>query len=90
MFRKISQGGNGMKDSKDVETFLTEIEKELPPIVFRNWKRWRDVLPMSPRTLANQDSLGTGPKERVYMGRAVGYPRASFMQYLRDITRVDQ
>lgn len=61
------------EEKKDIEAFLADIEKVLPPVVFRNWPRWKDVLPMSPRSVANDDCLGIGPKERIYMGRNAGY-----------------
>ena len=65
------------------EQVLAAIESELPPVVFRNWYKWRDVLPMAPRTVANDDSKGDGPKEKVFVGRNAGYPRAAFVEYLR-------
>ena len=65
------------------EQVLSAIESELPPVVFRNWHKWRDVLPMAPRTVANDDSKGNGPKEKVFVGRNAGYPRAAFVDYLR-------
>ena len=65
------------------EQILAAIAQELPPIVFRNWHKWRDVLPMVPRTTANDDSLGKGPAEFVFVGRQKGYPRAAFVDYLR-------
>jgi len=65
------------------EALLADIARELPPIVFRNWKRWRDIIPMAPRTVANEDSLGKGPKEFVYVGRVKGYPKEAFIDYLR-------
>jgi len=77
-----------MEEKRNIETFLADIEKKLPPIVFRNWYQWKDVLPMSPRSVANDDSLGIGPKEKIYMGRNAGYPRASLMAYLRAKSRV--
>ena len=67
---------------------FSELEKALPPIVFRNWKGWRDVLPIAPRTCANEDSLGRGPKEKIMCGRVVGYPRASFIEWLQERSRV--
>lgn len=67
---------------------FTELEKVLPPIVFRNWYRWRDVLPIAPRTVANDDSLGLGPKEKIMCGRVCGYPRNSLLEYLRAKSRV--
>ncbi len=65
------------------EQILAAIEKELPPVVFRNWHRWREVLPMAPRTVANEDSRGEGPTEKVFMGRNAGYPKQAFLEYLR-------
>jgi len=76
------------EDQKNVKTFLTAIEEVLPPVVFRNWPKWRDVLPMAPRTVANDDSLGRGPKEKVMCGRVCGYPRSAFLDYLRAKSRV--
>jgi hypothetical protein len=67
---------------------FSELEKVLPPIIFRNWRGWRDVLPIAPRTVANEDCLGTGPSEKVMVGRVVGYPRASLIQWLRERSRV--
>jgi hypothetical protein len=76
------------KENRNIEMLLADIEKILPPIVFRNWPKWRDVLPVSPRTVANDDSLGVGPKEKIYIGRNAGYPRSSLMEYLRAKSRV--
>jgi hypothetical protein len=76
------------EEKKDIEAFLADIEKVLPPVVFRNWPKWRDVLPMSPRSVANDDCLGIGPADRIYMGRNCGYPRRPFMAYLRAKSRV--
>ena len=76
------------KEDHSIETLLSDIEKILPPIVFRNWHRWKDVLPMSPRSVANDDCLGIGPAERIYMGRNAGYPRAALMDYLRKKSRL--
>jgi hypothetical protein len=65
------------------EQVLSAIAEELPPVVFRNWHKWRDVLPMAPRTVANDDSIGKGPKEKVFVGRNAGYPKQAFLEYLR-------
>lgn len=48
--------------------YFSELEKVLPPIVFRNWPKWRDVLPIAPRTVANEDSKGSGPTGKVMIG----------------------
>jgi hypothetical protein len=65
------------------EQILAAIAEQLPPVTFRNWKRWGDVLPFAPGTVANDDSLGTGPKERVFVGRVCGYPKAALVDYMR-------
>lgn len=74
--------------NQKIDLLLADIEKVLPPIVFRNWPDWRDVLPMSPRSVANDDSLGVGPVERIYVGRNAGYPRAALIGYLRKKARL--
>jgi len=67
---------------------FSELEQELPPIVFRNWARWRDFIPYAPRTLANEDSRGTGPKERILCGRVVGYPRKGLIEWLKERSKI--
>jgi hypothetical protein len=69
------------------EKFLAAIAAELPPVVFKNWHKWRDVLPVAPGTIANDDSLGKGPKDFVFMGRVKGYSRAAMIDYLREKIR---
>lgn len=67
------------------EKFLAMIETQLPPIVFKNWRGWRDVLPVAPGTVANDDcqNPSRGPKEFVFVGRVKGYPKAAMIEYLR-------
>ena len=74
--------------TKSFEEALAAIEQALSPVVFRNWKKWGDVIPLSPRSVANDDSKGIGPKEKLYMGRHAGYTRTSFMDYLRSKSRM--
>jgi hypothetical protein len=71
------------------EKFLAMIEAQLPPIVFKNWRGWRDVLPFAPGTVANDDCQipSRGPKEFVYVGRVKGYPKAAMIDYLREKVR---
>jgi hypothetical protein len=76
-----------MDDDKKHFDF-SELERALPPIVFRNWKGWRDVLPITPRSMANFDCLGTGPKERPMCGRVVGYPRAALIAWLKERSKI--
>ena len=70
------------------EPDLSELEKILPPIVFRNWSRWRDVLPIAPRTVANLDSRGAGPREKVMCNHVCGYPRAALIAWLKGRSKV--
>lgn len=60
------------------------LERELPPIVFRNWENWKKYLPISPRYMANLDSLGQGPDEKVMVGGITGYTRESIIRFLQD------
>lgn len=39
---------------------------------------------VNPRTLANHDSLGTGPKGRFKFGRKTAYPIEAFLQWLEE------
>jgi len=64
------------------------LEKELPPVVFRTWAKWGDYIPYAPGTVANEDSMGTGPKERIICGRVVGYPRHALIEWLKSRTKV--
>ena len=69
------------------EQILAAIAEQLPPIVFKNWKKWRDVLPMAPGSVANDDVLHKGPKEFVFVGRVKGYTREAMVDYLREKVR---
>jgi len=71
------------------EAMLAKIAEELPPIVWRNWKRWRDVLPFAPLSVANDYSRGIGPKEFIFSGRVKGYPKDALLDYARGKMRFD-
>lgn len=58
------------------------LEPELPPIVFRNHPQFKELTGYSPRTIANYDSVGAGPAQRITLGRVVGYPRDSLIRWL--------
>lgn len=38
---------------------------------------------LNARTLANEDSLGTGPKGRIKVGRKVAYPVESLIEWMK-------
>ncbi len=71
------------------EALLAKIAGELPPVVWRNWKRWREVLPFAPLSVANDDARHCGPAEFVFSGRLKGYPRESLIDYLRGKIRFE-
>jgi len=71
-----------------IEEALGAIAEQLPPVVFRNWKKWSNVIPISQRTLANLDSLGTGIDERIILGNVTGYPKNAMLDFLRKRMRV--
>jgi len=79
---------NTKRSEDDLPESLKAIARELPPVVFRNWRRWRDVLPMAPGSVANDDCLGIGPKERIFVGRVCGYPKRSLLEYMAEKTKV--
>ena len=47
--------------------------KELPPYVARTFPRFRELLGLSARTLANMDCQGRGPEKRILFGNVVAY-----------------
>lgn len=54
----------------------------LPPIVFRNNLRLEELTGFSPRTLANTDSNGIAPRDRVKVGKVCGYPKDMLTYWL--------
>jgi hypothetical protein len=64
------------------QDILSNLKKELPPVVYRNFKRFKELTGYSPRSIANLDCQGMGPTERVYCGRVAGYPRESLINWL--------
>ncbi len=42
---------------------------------------------ISPKTIANADSLGKGPKKRLIIGRRVCYPVQDLINWIRDIAK---
>lgn len=69
-----------MKNHRVLET----LEKELPPVVARKEVYRLTGGLISPRHLANLDSAGLGPKERIKIGRHVAYDRDLFIAWMSD------
>lgn len=67
---------------------FSELREILPSYVPRNWKDWRYYIPYSPRTVANEDSKGRGPKKRMLIGNVVCYERDSLIEFLMSRSRV--
>lgn len=66
------------------EQFLDDLAAKLPAWVPRNRvKELTDGLVAS-KTLANADSLGSGPAEKIYVGRYVAYPKEAFIMWLQN------
>ncbi|MGE4297917.1 MAG: hypothetical protein AB7E47_07800 [Desulfovibrionaceae bacterium] len=64
------------------ENFISEIRLALPPVFARDAVGRLTGGLISPRTLANLDSLGKGPRQRVRVGRKVAYSREAFISWL--------
>lgn len=62
------------------------LEPVLPPILFRNHPKFKEWIGFSPRTVANFDSQGIGPDERVKIGGICGYPKESILGWLEKRT----
>lgn len=66
------------------ESVFTRLSSELPPVVARA------AVPkllgglVSAGTLANEDSAGTGPAGRFYLGKKAAYEREALVAWLRD------
>jgi hypothetical protein len=66
------------------------LEPVLPPIVFRNYPKFKEQTGYSPRTVANEDCRGTGPDQRLIVGHVTGYPRDSLIRWLEARTNRPQ
>jgi len=66
---------------------LISIADNLPPVLARkDVSRYLGGI-ISPKTLANLDSLGEGPSGRFKVGRTVVYPTAALLMWLEERSR---
>ena len=73
---------NAVKLSESKNQAIESLRQALPPIIWRaDRQAWR-LLPLSPRTVANRDSLGEGPSGRVVLRGRVGYERDALLAWL--------
>ncbi|HOC60646.1 MAG TPA: hypothetical protein PKN70_11890 [Smithellaceae bacterium] len=63
---------------------LSALKEFLPPFVARNWSDWKKYITVARGTIANADSLGTGPKKRVTIGNVVCYERDALIAWLEE------
>ena len=67
-----------------------EILDSIPPVLWRTDPLFKTLTGISRRSMANMDSLGQGPSERIVMGKSrVGYPKAALVEWLSKRMRVD-
>lgn len=62
---------------------------DLPPLISRSLVGKITGGLIAPRTMANLDSLGKGPRKRVRVGKKVAYPREAFVDWLLGRMEVD-
>lgn len=60
---------------------LNELLAAWPPVISRDRVAEYTGGLISPKSLANLDSLGKGPFRRVKLGRRVGYPARDFAEW---------
>ena len=56
---------------KMTEAILNQLEKLMPPLIARTHPQFKTWTGVGGRRMANLDSLGQGPKERVLLGREI-------------------
>lgn len=66
------------------EKIKTEIEHALgpAPYVMRSDPMRQRIDGLTPGVIANMDSAGTGPRERVMVGRKVAYLRGPYVEWV--------
>lgn len=62
--------------------FFDSLEQELPPLVLRSQIYSITGGLVANKTLANADSLGTGPSQRVLCGSRIAYPKKALIEWL--------
>ena len=77
-----------MKEKKHTPDLSVLADLIPMPYVPRNWKKWNDFIPISPRTIANEDSKGTGVKKRIIIGNVCAYEKYSLIEWLESRSKV--
>lgn len=66
-------------------TVLAPLLDMLPPIIARKQVKYFTGGLLTSKKVSNDDFLGKGPKVRVKVGSAVGYPKAHFLAYMESL-----
>lgn len=61
---------------------LGDLIPQFPPLIARKAVKWFTGGGLTPKTLANDDKKGKGPKTRKVIGEQIYYPREDFIDYL--------
>ncbi|SHN72759.1 hypothetical protein [Desulfovibrio litoralis] len=68
---------------ENINKFISQLSQALPPVIARAHVAELTGGLVSRKTLANEDSLGKGPKDRVRYGQKIAYRREDFIEWLR-------
>lgn len=66
------------------EYIISQLEKELPPILSREEASKAIGRVYSPKTLSNFDSVGTGPRFKKRIGKKTVYEKYDFLDWFRN------
>jgi hypothetical protein len=61
---------------------LKQLEHVMPPLIARTHPQFKTWTGVGGRRMANLDSLGQGPKERMLLGREIVYPREALLAWI--------
>ena len=70
------------------EELIKSLADSLPPVITRAEAAKLTGGLVTASTLATEDCLGTGPKEKIRFGRKVAYPKKSLIDWL--INKIDE
>ena len=77
---KTSSGRNAMTTQNNPIVAL--LEEQLPPIIARKDVARLTFGLVSAKTMANRDSLGTGPQGRFRAGKEIWYHKKQFIEFI--------
>ncbi len=65
-------------------SIIALLEERLPPLIARKDVSRLTFGLVSAKTMANRDSLGTGPKNRFRMGKEIWYHKKQFIDFIME------